>query len=114
MKKYVVLTILICLFLLPLRVSARSVAQYRQDLQNMKNKQAEIQANSAAIQKEIDAANAKIASLKKEAEEAVQEEEKTKQEIEELEKKIVVKREQIKSLIAFHQISNGENFYLEY
>ena len=115
MKKFVVITIfLISLFLIPTKVNARTVAQYRSDLQTMKNKQAEIKANSAKIQAEIDAANAKISEIKAQAAQAVAEEEKTKKEIEELNEKIVIKREQIKSLIAFHQISSGENFYLEY
>ena len=61
MKKFVVITIfLISLFLIPLNAEARTIAQYRRDLQNMKNRKAEIESNSAQIQKEIDQANAKI------------------------------------------------------
>ena len=115
MKKFVVITIfLISLFLIPLNAEARTIAQYRQDLQNMKNRKAEIESNSAQIQKEIDQANAKIKSIQEQAEAAMKEKEAKEKEIDELNEKIKVKREQIKSLISFYQISNGENFYLEY
>ena len=114
MKKYVVIAALLCLFLVPFKVNARTIAQYRSDLQNMKNKKAQIDANSAQIQKEIDAANARIREIQAQAEQALAEKEAKEKEIEELNKEIEVKREQIKSLVAFHQISSGENFYLEY
>lgn len=116
MKKFVVLLmLLVCVFVsVPIRVDAKTISDYRNDLAALKKKKSDAEANKAAIQAKIDAANKKIGEISTQTAEVVKAQEETKKEIEDLGKKIDVKKEQLNELVAFYQISNNDNFYLKY
>ena len=103
MKKFVVLLmLLICVFVsVPIRVDAKTISDYRNDLAALKKKKSDAEANKAAIQAKIDAANKKIGEISTQTAEIVKAQEETKKEIEDLGKKIDVKKEQLNELVAF-------------
>ena len=108
------LTILFTFFVLPTDVSAKSIADYRKDLEALKQEKKDIAAGKEQTQADINRTNAEIESIKQQIEKATKEQEDKEREIAELEIEIKQKEEQIKELVAFLQISQGENFYLKY
>lgn len=96
------------------KVDAKTIKDYRNELANLKKEKEEAEANSAKVQAQIDEANEKIRKTTVEIADATKEQKETEDEIDILEKDIDDKEKQIKDLVSFLQISNGENFYLKY
>lgn len=113
MKKFV-FVLIFSFFLFPSLISAKSIADLRNDLDSIKSEKAQKEANAQAIQDKINAVKYEIEQIGAQIEQAEKDKENTEKEIEELEKEIDEKKEQIKDLIIFHQISSNKNFYLEY
>lgn len=112
---YCFIFVLMFVSFFPLKVvDAKTLKDYRNDLAALKKEKAEAEANSEKIQAQIDAANEKIRQATVEIADATKEQKDTEDEIEILGKKIDEKEKQIKDLVSFLQLSNGENFYLKY
>lgn len=115
MKKYSVLIIIVSLLLVvPLRVNATSINDYRNRIAALEKEKAESEQKSEDTQKKIDAAEARIAEITRKIAEAKKSQEELKKEIAELEKEIKVKDKEIKELMVFYQVSENDNFYLKF
>lgn len=115
MKKCrVLIIVLVSLFLVPVCVDAESIADYRAKIRAIEAEKAESENKSAEVQKRIDDANARINEISREIAAAIKEQENTKKDIEQLNIKIDSKKEEIKDLIAFYQVSDNDKFYLKF
>ena len=115
MKKYSILIIIVSLLLVvPLKVNATSINDYRNRIAALEKEKAESEQKSEDAQKKIDAAEARIAEITRKIAEAKKSQEELKKEIAELEKEIKVKDKEIKELMVFYQISENDNFYLKF
>ncbi len=118
MKKYrsilISFILLFSLIFIYNNVCAISVSDYRKELAEYKAEKEENDKKSAAAQAKIAAAKQELANINTSIIEATKEIEQTSNEIKELGEKINIKKEQIKQLVSFFQISNSENFYLKY
>src|SRR5574344_1451256 len=119
MKKYcyhlfICLTILVSLVLTMPKVQAVSIADFRKDLAKIEEEKRLNEENSAATQAKIAEAKRKLENISTSIQTASSDIEQTEKEIKELEEKIDKKQQQIKDLVVFLQLSNGENFYLKY
>ena len=115
MKKYSVLIIIVSLLLVvPLKVNATTINDYKSRIEALEKEKAESEQKSEEAQKKIDEAEAKIAEITRKIAEAKKSQEEIKKEIEELEKEIKVKDKEIKDLMVFYQVSENDNFYLKF
>lgn len=105
---------LISMIALPIDTKAKTVAQFEAEIEKytkeLESRKAKIATNEAEI-KEI---KNKIATTEANIKKAEEEIDTLQAEIEECEKEIEKKSEESKNIIAYYQISNGENAYLEY
>ena len=114
-KKILLFTFIISISFLTINnVSARTIQDYRKELEEMKAKKLENEKNAAEIQQKVNAAKAKIKQIQIDVSTTMQEAADKEDEIKELEIEIKEKEEQIKELVSFLQISDSENFYLKY
>lgn len=115
MKKCSVLVLIITILLLiPLKVEATTINDYKNRIAALEKEKAESEAKSEAAQKKIDDAEARIAEITREIVEVQKGQKQLKQEIAELGKEIKVKDAEIKELMAFYQVSENDNFYLKF
>lgn len=112
MKKFIIILVLSLVFV-PC-VSAKTIKDYRNDLEELKQEKAEAEKNKEETQKKIDEVNNEIEQISIQIDQKTLEKAETEKEISELEVKIDEKDKQIKELMSFYQISNSENFYLKY
>lgn len=114
---YKVITfILICTMIFPITVSAETVTygNVLDDLSAAQKKLNENQASINASENQIVKNNSTVNTLKNEIEEMSKEREELQQEIADANIEIEEKREATKNIIAYYQMSQGENIYLEY
>lgn len=115
MKKCSVLVIIVAILLLvPLKVDATTINDYKNKIATLEKEKAESEAKSEETQKKIDNAEARIAEITRQIVEAQKSQKKLKEEIAELEKEIKVKDQEIKELMTFYQVSENDNFYLKF
>ena len=115
MKKYRVLfAVFISFLLVPICVSAETIADFRAEIKDIEAQKAESESKSASVQKKIDDANARIDEITRQIVQARKDQESTQKEINDLNSKIDDKKEEIKDLVAFYQISENDNFYLKF
>lgn len=115
MKKYRVLfAVFISFLLVPICVSAETIADFRAEIKDIEAQKAESESKSASVQKRIDEANARIDEITRQIVQARKDQESTQKEINDLNSKIDDKKEEIKDLVAFYQISENDNFYLKF
>lgn len=119
MKKYgyhlfIWLTIFLSFVLVVPKVEAVSIADFRKDLAKIKEEKRLNEENSAATQAKIAEAKRKLENISTSIEKTSKDIEQTEKEIKDLEEEIAKKEQQIKDLVVFLQLSNGENFYLKY
>ena len=113
-KKWVLIIIFSIFFLVPFGVNAESIADYRAKIKAIEAEKAETESKSAEVQKRIDDANARINEITNKIVQAKKDQDATRADIERLDKEIDAKKEEIKDLISFYQISNSDNFYLKF
>lgn len=113
-KKWVLIIIFSIFFLVPFGVNAESIADYRAKIKAIEAEKAENESKSAEVQKRIDDANARINEITNKIVQAKKDQDATRADIERLDKEIDAKKEEIKDLISFYQISNSDNFYLKF
>jgi peptidoglycan hydrolase CwlO-like protein len=90
-----------------LRDLKQELEQKEQEYKNSQNEKELTEAEIASIRKNIDAINTEISNIQVEMLELTKE-------IEELNEKIIQKDKEIKSIMNYYQLSNGESAYLEY
>lgn len=110
----VVIVILVSYLALPMNTSAKTLAQFREDVKKITAELNEKKANLAKNDEEVAAIKTKIASIEKQMKEAEEEIDKLQEEIDASNEEIARKSEESKKIIEYYQISNGENIYLEY
>ena len=117
-KKTVILTIIvftIASFLtVPTEVSAKTIAQFEEEVNKYTAELEEKKKNLAKNDDEIDDIKRQISRAEKQIESAKEEVTTLEQEIKDSEEEIEKKKEESKSIVAYYQMSNGSNFYLEY
>lgn len=115
MKKIKVL-VLVCsiLLLIPATAEAQTIQGYRQKIKELEKEKSEAEDKSAETDAKIKAAEDRIAEITRQIVQARKDQEDLQKEIDELNKEIKEKEKQIKDLVAFYQISEGDNFYLKY
>ena len=121
MKKHiniVLILILVAFIICPFEVNASSnaktLAELRSELTQLKNKSATNTANKNATKSKISSANNSISAKKSEIETNTQEIANATAESEELTKEIEEGKEELNSLVAAYQLANENNVYLEY
>ena len=110
----VLLLVFISFLLIPVCVNAETIADYRAKIKAIEAEKAENESKSAEVQKRIDDANARINEITNKIVQAKKDQDATRADIERLDKEIDAKKEEIKDLISFYQISNSDNFYLKF
>ena len=118
MKKVLIGTSIILLLVsfiaLPTDTSAKTIQEFEEEVnrytEELENKKANLAKNEAEVQEIIN----KIKTTENQIEEAEKEIQRLQEEIEASQKEIERKSEESKNIIAYYQVSNGENAYLEY
>ena len=110
----VLLLVFISFLLIPVCVNAETIADYRAKIKAIEAEKAESNSKSAEVQKRIDDANARINEITRQIVQARKDQQSTQKEIDSLNDKIKNKKEEIKDLVAFYQISDNDNFYLKF
>lgn len=112
--------VLLCLFTifificLPINISAKTLGDLKNEYNKLEEKYKLNQSQKKENEAESAAASKRIDSIYVEIAQAEQDIENLNKEIEKLNKKIQEKSEQVKDLMRFFQVSEGESTYLEY
>ena len=118
MKKLLTITLLVLVIVsyvaLPINTGAKTIQQFEEEVEKYTKELQEKQANIAKNDEEIAAITKKIQGIEAQIKEAEDEIDRLQEEIERSEEEIKRKSEESKSILAYYQISNGENVYLEY
>ena len=117
-KKYLVLFAIfltvISFVALPIRTKAKTVKEFEAEVEKYTKELEERKSKIATNESEIKKIKAEIAETEKSIATAEEEIEALQEEIEEMEEEIRKKSEESKNIMAYYQVSNGENAYLEY
>lgn len=111
---FLIIIMLLVSFYMPIKVKAKTLGQLRSELSAAESKYSKNQTQKAQTEEEIAATKAKIEELKKEKIRIQREISDLNSEIIKLNEDIVLKQKEIRQLINYYQISNGESAYLEY
>ena len=114
--------ILICIMILvislnvlmPYKASAKTVKQFEEEVNKYTKELEAKKANLAKNDKEVKEIKNKIAAIETEIDNAKKEVAQLEIQIKENQEKIKKKVEESKSIVAYYQMANGTNFYLEY
>lgn len=109
-----ILITLISLLALPIDTRAKTIQEFEAEIEEYTSQLEQKKANLAKNDAEAQEIMRRISSIETQIEEAEAEIDRLQQEIEESEIEIAKKSEESKNIIAYYQISNGENSYLEY
>ena len=114
MKKKVLILLLLAFIIFPLKVNAKTVADFEAEVEKytaeLREKQAHIAKNDAEV-KQVEANIKKIEGQITSAENEIK---RLTQEINKNNNEIAKKLEESKAIMAYYQIENGDNAYLEY
>ena len=113
MKKIVV-TLLTILLLVPINANAKTLREFKDELQATQEALDNNQSQIVATQEEIDAAEARVDEIHTEMSDIDAEMIEINKKIAQLNEKISEKDQEIKDLMRYYQFSNGESAYLEY
>ena len=115
MKKNITIIILsLIILLVPINANAKTLGQLKQEYQALQEKYENNQAQIKHTDAEIAEAKARVDSIYKEIDDINKEMQSITDEINRLNKEISVKEDQLKDLMRFFQVSEGESTYLEY
>ena len=95
-------------------VNAKTLGDLKNELSKLEEKYAANQAQKELTEKEIETVNNTISSIDKQIEQINIDVKKLSDEIVSLNQEIDKKEQEVKDIIAFLQVSNGESAYLEY
>lgn len=113
-KKIILIILLSFITLTPINTNAKTLGQLKREYNELERKYNETKNNINANKSEQNAAKNRIQSIYGEIDSAKKEVEKTNSEINELNEDIKKKQIEIKDLMRFFQVSEGESTYLEY
>ncbi len=114
MKKKYISILLILILLMPIKANAKTLGQLKQEYSALQEKYNQNQAQIKYTEAEISAAKSRINSLYNEIDQVNKEMQEITDDINRLNKEISIKEKQLKELIKFFQVSEGESTYLEY
>lgn len=116
MRKFVYIALILCLVItiIPINTSAITLGEYEAKLNKYKTDAENNQKAINKTQSEINQANKDIENIKQEMKNMANEIAKMREEIVEYNAEIKKKGEQTKEIIAYYQLSQEENLYLEY
>lgn len=118
MKKFIavliVIVTLVSIFALPTDTSAKTVAEFKAEVEKYTKQLQETKASLAKNDAEVAAIEKKIASYEKQITEAENEIVTLQEEIDASNAEIEAKSEESKKIIEYYQVANGDNAYLEY
>ena len=114
MKKKILSIILTAIILIPINTSAKTLGEYRRELEETEQAYQENQQKIARTDAEIAAANARVQEIYEEIDSVEAEMQQINIEISKLNAQIASKDKEIKDLMRYYQFSNGESIYLEY
>ena len=114
MKKKIIVSMLLLLVLIPLKVEAKTLRDLKNELAALKQKKADADYNKQKTQQELNNVNNNIEATTNKMKQNEENIEKLNKEIAELNEKAKQRELEIKEVMHFLQIANGENAYLEY
>ena len=113
MKKRIIL-ILLLLLVIPINANAKTLREFKNELQAAKEALDNNQSEIHATQEEIDAAEARVDEIHVEMTNTDNEMIEINNKISQLNEKILEKDKEIKDIMKYYQFTNGESAYLEY
>ncbi len=113
-KKVKYLLLIGIILLSPKNIHAKTIAQFEQEVNKYTAELAEKQAKVAKNEAEVAEIKKNIASLENQIKETKNQINTLQKEIEESNRQIEKKSKESKQIIAYYQVSNGDNAYLEY
>lgn len=113
MKKRIIVLLLV-LLLIPINANAKTLREFKNELQAAQEALDNNQSEIHATQEEIDAAEARIDEIHAEMTEIDNEMIEINKKIAQLNEKILEKDKEIKDIMKYYQFSNGESAYMEY
>lgn len=114
MKKRFLIVILLLIILIPMKANAKTLREFKNELQAAQDALDNNQSQIHATQEEIDAAEARVEEIHTEMTNIDNEMIEINKKIAQLNEKILEKDAQIKDIMKYYQFSNGESAYLEY
>ena len=117
MKKIIIGMFILLLVTHPIflgTAKAQTLGQLKDELKQKENEYNQNKINQALTEQEISAVNASIESIKKQISQTYIDIDNLTIEIEKLNTQIAEKEQEVKDIINFVQVSNGESAYLEY
>ena len=112
--KYILIAILLLVLIIPKNTNAKTLGQYRNELEELKKKYNDTNNQIQYNEQQISAFKTRVGEIYAEIETAEKEMIELNNEIAQLNEDILSKREEIKSLLKYNQYSKGESAYLEY
>ena len=106
--------LLVSLFALPINTSAKTVKQFEAEIEKYTSELEARKAKIATSEEEVRQIKARINETEENIRKTEEEIKTLQAEIEKCEAEIKKKSEESKSIIAYYQVANGENSYLEY
>ena len=106
--------IILLLFILTPNVNAKTLRDLKNELASIKEKKSQNDSKKNLTKNEINSVNTNIENIRKKITDSENTIKKLTDEINELNENISKKELEIKEIIHFLQVSNGENAYLEY
>lgn len=117
MKKFLIILFSICLVVHPIFIGtakAQTLGDLKDELKQKQSEFSENKANQALTEQEINNVNASISSIQSQINQTYVDIDNLTIEIESLNQQIAEKEQEVKDIINFVQVSNGESAYLEY
>ena len=112
--KYILSVLLLLVLIFPINTNAKTLGQYRSELNELEKKYKENKDKIQYNESQIAAAKARINEIYAEIEAGEKEMIELNKQIAQLNEDIIKKREEIKSILKYNQVSKGESAYLEY
>ena len=113
-KDRYIIVVLLLLLIIPINANAKTLGQYKKELNELEQKYKNNTAKIQADKDQIAAAKARVNEIYKEIEAGEKEMIELNKQIAQLNEDIENKREEINTLLKYNQVSKGESAYLEY
>ena len=114
MKKKIVIFLLIVIFLIPINANAKTLRDFKAELQAAQDALDNNQSDIQATQGDIDSAKTRVTEIHDEMTTINNDMLEINKKIAQLNEKILEKDKETKDIVKYYQFSNGESAYLEY
>lgn len=112
--KYIISVLLLLVLIIPINTNAKTLGQYKKELNELKQKYNDNNNKIKYNEQQIASAKARIGQIFNEIEAGEKEMIELNKQIAQLNEDILKKRDEIKALLKYNQVSKGESAYLEY